>query len=192
MGRKVGSRGVTLLSPTALRRILRCLRNSCRILVCWSDGSSAAILALDDALGFISAMIDLLEVRYAADPARIYCTGFSNGASMTFSVGLNLSNRIAAIAPVSGQFWYKGKTTRVSRAVALHHRQCRSAQSDRRRQREAPVGRDAISSTNRGSAQGMGTDARLRASKCRPRAVTVCWRSLTTTAPRAARSSTGV
>ena len=52
-------------------------------------------------------MIDFLEARYAADPARIYCTGFSNGASMTFSVGLNLANRIAAIAPVSGHLWYR-------------------------------------------------------------------------------------
>jgi polyhydroxybutyrate depolymerase len=72
----------------------------------WNDGHAPA--SVDD-VGFISAMIDLLEARYAADPARIYCTGFSNGASMTFSVGLNLSNRIAAIAPVSGQFWYKEK-----------------------------------------------------------------------------------
>jgi polyhydroxybutyrate depolymerase len=77
----------------------------------WNDGSGHGTIAVEhvDDLGFISAMIDFLEVRYAADPARIYCTGFSNGASMTFSVGLNLSNRIAAIAPVSGHLWYQGK-----------------------------------------------------------------------------------
>ncbi len=77
----------------------------------WNDGSGRGAIGVDkvDDLGFISAMIDFLEARYGADPARIYCTGFSNGASMTFSVGLNLSNRIAAIAPVSGHLWYREK-----------------------------------------------------------------------------------
>jgi len=73
----------------------------------WNDGSGRGAIGQErvDDLGFIAAMIDFLEARYAADPARIYCTGFSNGASMTFSVGLKLSNRIAAIAPVSGHLW---------------------------------------------------------------------------------------
>ena len=74
----------------------------------WNDGSGRGGMTVDD-IAFISAMIDFLEAHYAADPARIYCTGFSNGASMTFSVGLNLSNRIAAIAPVSGHLWQPGK-----------------------------------------------------------------------------------
>jgi len=77
----------------------------------WNDGSGRGAIGVEhvDDLGFISAMIDFLETRYAADPARIYCTGFSNGASMTFSVGLNLSSRIAAIALVSGHLWYQEK-----------------------------------------------------------------------------------
>jgi polyhydroxybutyrate depolymerase len=77
----------------------------------WNDGSGRGAIGVErvDDLGFISKMIDFVEARYAADPARIYCTGFSNGASMTFSVGLNLSNRIAAIAPVSGHLWYRQK-----------------------------------------------------------------------------------
>jgi polyhydroxybutyrate depolymerase len=74
----------------------------------WNDGTDRGATSVDD-VGFISAMIDFLEARYAADPARIYCTGFSNGASMTYSVGLNLSNRIAAIAPVSGHLRYQDK-----------------------------------------------------------------------------------
>jgi polyhydroxybutyrate depolymerase len=77
----------------------------------WNDGSGhgAANMGNANDLGFISAMIDYLESRYSADPDRIYCTGFSNGASMTFSVGLNLSSRVAAVAPVSGHLWYTGK-----------------------------------------------------------------------------------
>jgi polyhydroxybutyrate depolymerase len=61
-------------------------------------------------IDFISAVIDGLEQHYSADPNRIYITGFSNGASMTFSLGLNLSNRLAAIAPVSGQLPNAGGT----------------------------------------------------------------------------------
>jgi polyhydroxybutyrate depolymerase len=77
----------------------------------WNDGSGRGAIGVEhvDDLGFISAMIDFLEAAYDADPARIYCTGFSNGASMTFSVGLNLSNRIAAIAPVAGHLWEREK-----------------------------------------------------------------------------------
>jgi polyhydroxybutyrate depolymerase len=77
----------------------------------WNDGSGRGAKGVErvDDLAFVSAMIDFLEAHYAADPSRIYCTGFSNGASMTFSVGLNLSNRIAAIAPVSGHLWYRQK-----------------------------------------------------------------------------------
>jgi polyhydroxybutyrate depolymerase len=80
----------------------------------WNDGSGRGLADqphVDD-IGFISAMIDFLEARYSADPARIYCTGFSNGASMAFSVGLNLSDRIAAIAPVSGHLWYRQQQLR--------------------------------------------------------------------------------
>lgn len=78
----------------------------------WNDGSGRGASGLEqvDDLGFISAMIEFLEAHYCADPARIYCTGFSNGASMAFSVGLNLSDRIAAIAPVSGHLWYRNQT----------------------------------------------------------------------------------
>jgi polyhydroxybutyrate depolymerase len=63
-----------------------------------------------DDIGFISALIDHLESAYAADPDRIYVTGFSNGASMTWAVGVKLSDRVAAIAPVSGHLWIKNAT----------------------------------------------------------------------------------
>ena len=39
------------------------------------------------------------------DERRIYVTGFSNGASMTFRTGAELSERIAAVAPVAGALW---------------------------------------------------------------------------------------
>lgn len=55
-----------------------------------------------DDIGFINALIDTLSVSYNIDPKRIYATGFSNGALLSFDLACNLSGRIAAVAPVSG------------------------------------------------------------------------------------------
>lgn len=73
----------------------------------WNDGSgrgNAAQRAVDD-VGFVNAVIDDLQARFAIEKRRVYVTGFSNGASMAFRLGLELSTRIAAIAPVSGPLW---------------------------------------------------------------------------------------
>lgn len=73
----------------------------------WNDGSGrfhAAAQNIDD-VAFIDAMINSIEAGFAIDPNRIFVTGFSNGASMTFRVGAELSHRIAAIAPVAGTCW---------------------------------------------------------------------------------------
>jgi len=75
----------------------------------WNDGSGrfhSGRLNIDD-VGFVNAMIDDLLSRFSVDERRIYATGFSNGASMTYRVGAELSERIAAIAPVSGHLWLK-------------------------------------------------------------------------------------
>lgn len=55
-----------------------------------------------DDIGFISALIDDLAARYPIDPARVYVTGMSNGAMMSHRVGIELSGKVAAIAPVVG------------------------------------------------------------------------------------------
>jgi polyhydroxybutyrate depolymerase len=52
-------------------------------------------------VSFVNAIIDRLLATGMVDEDRIYVTGFSNGAAMTFRVGAELSDRIAAIAPVS-------------------------------------------------------------------------------------------
>jgi polyhydroxybutyrate depolymerase len=54
-----------------------------------------------DDVGFINAAIDQVGADFSVDTNRIYVTGFSNGAAMTFRVGVELSDRIAAIAPVA-------------------------------------------------------------------------------------------
>ncbi len=73
----------------------------------WNDGSGrfhAAERNIDD-VAFIAAILDSLENSYSIDPKRIYVTGFSNGASMTFRLGAELADHVAAIAPHSGTCW---------------------------------------------------------------------------------------
>lgn len=55
-----------------------------------------------DDVAFINALIDQVSGHYPIDDRRIYVTGMSNGAMMTHRLGIELSNRIAAIAPVVG------------------------------------------------------------------------------------------
>lgn len=74
----------------------------------WNDGSDRFYYGqkAPDDVGFIAAMLDDLSARFAVDERRVFVTGFSNGASMSFRVGAELSDRIAAIAPVAGALWF--------------------------------------------------------------------------------------
>ncbi|HWP13803.1 MAG TPA: PHB depolymerase family esterase [Ramlibacter sp.] len=74
----------------------------------WNDGSDRfyAGQEIPDDVGFIAAMLDDLSARFAVDARRIFVTGFSNGASMSFRVGAQMADRIAAIAPVAGALWF--------------------------------------------------------------------------------------
>jgi len=68
----------------------------------WRSGHRGETTTSQDDVGFLSALIDTLSRQYGVDPRRIYVTGFSNGASMTYRLACERSDRIAAIAPVSG------------------------------------------------------------------------------------------
>jgi len=57
-----------------------------------------------DDVGFINALIDTLSNHYSIDLKRIYACGYSNGGLMSYKLGCQLSNRIAAIASVGGVF----------------------------------------------------------------------------------------
>jgi polyhydroxybutyrate depolymerase len=73
----------------------------------WNDGSerfSAGQNTVDD-VAFINTMLDGLSNAFNVDARRVFITGFSNGASMAFRVGAELSRRVAAIAPVVGACW---------------------------------------------------------------------------------------
>ncbi len=75
--------------PMGCRRIPSGRRASCGNPQTWNEGSGrhASGKRNDPDVEFIAYIIDTLETHYGADPNRIYVTGFSNGASMTFRVG---------------------------------------------------------------------------------------------------------
>ena len=55
-----------------------------------------------DDVGFISTLIDTLAGQYNIDRSRVYVTGISNGALMSFRLACEIPEKIAAIAPVAG------------------------------------------------------------------------------------------
>ena len=72
----------------------------------WNDGRGllryrAQRENIDD-VGFISALIDHLAKKYNIDRKRVYITGMSNGAIMSYRLACELADKIAAIAPVAG------------------------------------------------------------------------------------------
>jgi polyhydroxybutyrate depolymerase len=56
----------------------------------------------EDDVGFIDTVIDTVSAEYCIDADRVYSAGMSNGAGMTTTLGCELGDRIAAIAPVAG------------------------------------------------------------------------------------------
>lgn len=64
-------------------------------------GNNPELNKVDD-VGFTKAMIDDLATVVRVDPKRVYATGMSMGAIMVYQLASELSERIAAIAPIAG------------------------------------------------------------------------------------------
>jgi polyhydroxybutyrate depolymerase len=74
------------------------------VLLVWNAGGwhgPKAEKEVDD-VKFVKELLDDLPKVVNVDPKRIYATGISNGGMMSYRLAAELSNRIAAIAPVSG------------------------------------------------------------------------------------------
>ena len=69
----------------------------------WNAGACCGFASANDIddVGFISALIDALAANYSLDLDRIYATGMSNGGFMCYRLACELSDKIAAIAPVA-------------------------------------------------------------------------------------------
>ncbi|MCF6270585.1 MAG: hypothetical protein L3J41_12800 [Melioribacteraceae bacterium] len=67
----------------------------------WNDCRADATTnpSVDD-VGFIDSLIDYFSNLYNIDANQIYATGTSNGGHMSLRLALELSNKIAAVAPV--------------------------------------------------------------------------------------------
>lgn len=55
-----------------------------------------------DDVGFARELIAELKRRYSIDAKRIYATGLSNGGMLSYRLACEISDQIAAIAPVAG------------------------------------------------------------------------------------------
>lgn len=75
-------------------------------------------LEVDD-VEFTRQLLDDLATVAPVDSKRVYATGFSNGGIMSYRLAAELSDRIAAIAPVSGPIGTDNFTP--SRAVPVLH-----------------------------------------------------------------------
>ena len=70
----------------------------------WNAGTCCgrSVREQADDVGFVRALLDDLHRRLAYDRARVYATGLSNGAMMSYRLAAELPDRIAAIGPVAG------------------------------------------------------------------------------------------
>ena len=89
--------GIVLVYPDGSGR-------SGRRLLTWNAGSCCGYArdsGVDD-VGFTVAVLRDLAGDLPLDGTRVYATGHSNGAMMAYRLAIEASDRIAAIAPVSG------------------------------------------------------------------------------------------
>ncbi len=87
-----GKRGVVLVFPEGINKQ-------------WCDGRTEIFKTKKtcDDVGFISEIIDTMVKNYGIDPKRVYATGISNGGFMSVRLAMDLSEKIAAVAPVAAQ-----------------------------------------------------------------------------------------
>lgn len=72
-----------------------------------------------DDVGFIRAVVADVANAHAVDPKRIYATGISNGAMMSYRLACEASDVFAAIGPVSGGL--ESVPCKPAQAVAIIH-----------------------------------------------------------------------
>lgn len=73
---------------------------------------------LPDDVAFVRALLDDVASLARVNRKRVFATGMSNGGMMCYRLAVELSDRIAAIAPVSGTMAVEGRPTR--RVPVMH------------------------------------------------------------------------
>ena len=74
-----------------------------------------------DDVAFVAALLDDLATVVNVDAKRVYAAGMSNGGMMCHRLAAELSDRIAAVAPVTGTLALPAKRVRPKRAVPVIH-----------------------------------------------------------------------
>lgn len=70
----------------------------------WNAGTCCAFTAMSrDDVGFAMALVGQIEQTGCVDTSRVFATGMSNGAFMTYRLGCEHAETFAAIAPVAGK-----------------------------------------------------------------------------------------
>src|SRR5437016_6447484 len=96
LNEKADRAGFLAVYPSGTGRLERALT--------WNGGNCCGYAMLNkvDDVAFTRGLLDDLAKAVLIDRKRVYATGMSNGAMMVYRLASELSDRIAAIAPVSG------------------------------------------------------------------------------------------
>ena len=99
----------------------------------WNGGNCCGYAMWNnvDDVGFTRALLDDLAKVANVDAKRVFATGISNGGIMCYRLASELSDRIAAIAPVSGTMGtadLQSQAARVGDALSRHRRQVPAVQ----------------------------------------------------------------
>lgn len=100
MEKKSDEAGFILVCPEGTGRVV-----AGQLVATWNAGRCCGTASRDnvDDVGFVSKLIDDLAAKYNIDKKRVYATGISNGALISYRLACELSDKIAAIAPVAAQ-----------------------------------------------------------------------------------------
>ncbi len=97
LSRKADEAGFIVVYPEGIKGGLLDIRT-------WNGGECCGYASdqeIDD-VGFIDTLLDVLIDKWPIDSQKVYATGMSNGAILSYRLACELSHRIAAIAPVAG------------------------------------------------------------------------------------------
>ncbi len=72
----------------------------------WNSGTFFFVQSNVDDVGFLSELIDRMHLKYNIDLEKVYASGYSAGGFMCYKLACDMSNRIAAVAPVVASMVY--------------------------------------------------------------------------------------
>ena len=89
----------------------------------WNSGNCCGYAQDDnsDDTDFIRRLIEAIQTEMKIDDSKVFVTGLSNGAMMSYRVACELSDKIAAIGPVAGAFNYQPCTPAHPVSVIIFH-----------------------------------------------------------------------